>query len=70
MLPFSQVWLPFIYLYGVGGIFFGLSMFFIYKSGGIDLSRKRHRYWNKVMYFGFFYFVVFHLVMIYTALYL
>lgn len=70
MIPFSQTWLPFIYLYGVGGLFFIIGMIIIYKAKSIDLTRKRHRYWNRILYFGFFYFAVMHLVMILAALYL
>ncbi len=70
MLPFSQVWLPFIYLYGVGGIFFAISMFLIRKSKSINLNLKRDRYWYRVLYFGFFYFVALHLILILAALYL
>ncbi|MFH0736372.1 MAG: hypothetical protein V1773_17645 [bacterium] len=70
MPPFSQTWLPFIYLYGVGGVFFILCMIVISRSKGLNLTRKRHRYWNKILYFGFFYFAFIHLVMILAALYL
>jgi hypothetical protein len=70
MLPFSQVWLPFIYLYVVGGLFFGIAMFLIRKSNSVNMNLKRHRYWYKVLYFGFFYFAIMHLVLILTALYL
>ena len=70
MPSFFNSWLPFIYLYGVGGIFFFTGMYLIKKSGAIDLTIKRHRFWYKVMFFGFFYFVLLHLILTLVALYL
>jgi len=70
MPSFFNSWLPFIYLYGVGGIFFFAGMYIIKKSGAIDLKIKRHRFWYKVMFFGFFYFVLLHFLLTVAALYL
>jgi len=69
-MSFTNTWLPFIYLYGVGGIFFFTGMYTVRKTGGIDLTKRRHRYWYKVMYFGFFYFMAMHAFLILAALYL
>jgi hypothetical protein len=69
MLTFKDIWLPYIYLYGVGGIFFFFGMGLIRKTGGIDLTRKKHRYWYRIMFLGFFYFMLMHLVLILLALY-
>jgi len=69
MPPFSHTWLPFIYLYGVGGLFFLIGMIIIKKSNAIDLKKKRHRFWFKVLIFGFFYFVLFHAFFTLAALY-
>jgi hypothetical protein len=63
-----NTWLPFIYLYGVGGIFFLTGIVVIRKSKSINMNNKRDRYWLKVMYFGFFYFMVIHAVWILIAL--
>src|SRR3989304_2315449 len=60
MLSFFDSWLPFIYLYVAGGIFFFTGIFLIKRSGAIDLTIKRHRFWFKVMIAGFFYFAVMH----------
>ncbi len=68
MLTFKDTWLPFIYLYGVGGIFFFFGMNLIRKTGGVDLKRKKHRYWYKVMFWGYFYFMLMHAVLILLAL--
>ncbi|MCZ7602148.1 MAG: hypothetical protein QY331_13740 [Melioribacteraceae bacterium] len=65
---FFNVWLPFIYLYGVGGIFFTIGMVLVKKAGGYNPAKRRHRYWWKVTIFGFFYFVVLHFVWILLAL--
>ena len=70
MPPFENTWLPFIYLYGVGGIFFLTGMLLIRKAGAVDFSKSRHRYWYKVMIFGFVYFVLLHTLLILAALYL
>jgi len=69
MPSFFNSWLPFIYLYVVGGIFFFSGIFLIKKTGAIDLTIKRHRYWYKVMIFGFFYFVLLHFSLTVIALY-
>lgn len=69
MSSFFNIWAPFFYLYGVGGSFFLLGMIIIKRSGAINLKIKRHRYWYKVLIFGFFYFVVFHIIFTILALY-
>ena len=70
MLPFENTWLPFIYHYGVGGLFFLTGMILIRKTGAVDFTKKRHVYWYKVMIFGFIYFVILHAFLILAALYL
>ncbi len=70
MPPFAQTWLPFIYLYGVGGTFFLSGMIIIKKSKAVNFEKKRHRYWWNVTIFGFFYFMVMHALLILAALYL
>jgi hypothetical protein len=70
MPSFEQTWLPYIYLYGVGGFCFIIGMITIKKSGGIDLTKKRHRHWWNVMISGMIYFMIIHAVLILAALYL
>jgi len=70
MPSFFNSWLPYLYLYLVGGLFFFLGLFLIKKYGAIDLSKKQHRFWMKVMIFGYFYFAAFHALLIIAALYL
>ncbi len=70
MPSFFNTWLPFIYLYGVGGIFFLSGLVIVKKAGSYDSAKKRHRFWWKVTIFGFFYFMIMHAVLIIAALYL
>lgn len=70
MPSFTHTWLPYIYLYGLGGIFFISGMLLVKKAGAIDLTKKRHRYWYRVLVFGFFYFMILHAVWILAAMYL
>jgi hypothetical protein len=69
MPSFFDAWLPYIYLYGIGGIFFFSGLIIIKKSGALDLARKRHKFWLKVMLFGFFYFAALHFLVNIAALY-
>lgn len=64
-----QTWIPYLYLYGVGGIFFTIGMIIIRRSKAIDLRRKRHIWWYKMMYAGFFYFMFIHALFTLIALY-
>lgn len=70
MPTFEQTWLPFIYLYGIGGLFFLTGMIVIKKAGAVNFERKRHRYWWNVLIAGFFYFIFIHAFLILAALYL
>jgi hypothetical protein len=70
MPTFEQTWLSFIYLYGVGGAFFLSGLIIVKKSKAVDFEKKRHRYWWNVSIFGFFYFMVIHVLLILAALYL
>jgi hypothetical protein len=69
MPSFYNTWLPFIYLYGVGGIFFTSGLIIIKKSGAYNPAKKRHRLWWKITILGFFYFMAIHALLILAALY-
>jgi hypothetical protein len=69
MPPFSHTWLPYIYLYGVGGIFFVIGIIITKKSGAMDLKNKKHRFWFKVLLFGFVYYMALHFFLTIAALY-
>ena len=60
MLDFTRTWLPFIYLYGVGGIIFILGMILVLKSCSLDLKRRHHRIWLFILFLGFAWYVVIH----------
>jgi len=61
-MPFSHAWLPYIYLYGVGGLLFGSGLLITIKSGSLDLKRPGHKMWLAVLIFGFFWFMIMHLI--------
>ncbi|WP_337865249.1 hypothetical protein [Ignavibacterium sp.] len=65
-----QPWIPFIYLYGVGGIFFFTGMYIIIKSGALNPNRKHHKWWIKILFGGYFFFLFLHAFLIISALYL
>lgn len=69
MPSFFDSWLPFIYLYVGGGLFFLTGMIIIRKTKAIDMRLKRERFWWKVLIFGYFYFVFIHVTLIIAALY-
>ncbi len=59
-MPFSHTWLPYIYLYGVGGLLFLTGVIITVKSGSLDLKRQSHRTWFQVLFFGMIWFMVMH----------
>lgn len=69
MPDFFQTWLPFVYLYGVGGIFFFFGMFIIIKSGALNPERKQHKFWIRALFGGYLFFMSLHASLIITALY-
>ena len=68
MLDFSRTWLPFIYLYGVGGFAFLVGMYLITKSNALNLRNQKHKKWLYVLIFGFIYYAGIHSVFILLAL--
>ena len=59
-LEFASTWLPYIYLYGVGGFIFLTGMLIIFKSKSINILRLRHRKWYAVLVFGFLWYMAIH----------
>jgi hypothetical protein len=70
MPNFFNTWLPFFYLYGVGGAIFFTGMYIIIKSDSLNLNRKNHKWWVKVLFGGYFFFMSLHAFLIISALYL
>ncbi|MBN1300799.1 MAG: hypothetical protein JW995_06250 [Melioribacteraceae bacterium] len=69
MPSFFDSWLPFFYLYGIGGLFFVLGLVIIRRSGAIDMKKRKHRFWFRVLIGGFIYFALIHALGIIAALY-
>ncbi|MGB0952847.1 MAG: hypothetical protein ACPG31_06460 [Planctomycetota bacterium] len=67
-LPFDRVWLPYLYLYGVGGILFLGGLYLVLRSGSLDLKRPGHRRWLGVLVFGLLWYMGIHLVSTLAAL--
>jgi hypothetical protein len=59
-MPFTHTWLPYIYLYGVGGLLFLIGVIVVVKSGSLDLKKSHHRLWFTVLFFGIVWFMVMH----------
>ena len=70
MPSFSHSWLPFLYLYGVGGFFFVAGLIIVQKAKALSIERKSHRTWRRILIFGFFYYVFIHAILIIAAIYL
>ena len=68
MLDFSRTWLPFIYLYGVGGIAFMIGTILIIKTNALNLSSQSHKNWLVILLFGFIYYAGIHAAFILIAL--
>ena len=68
MLDFSRTWLPFIYLYGVGGIVFALGLILILRTKALRPSYDRHKKWLWVLFYGFFFWAGLHATFIFLAL--
>ena len=60
MLDFNRVWLPFFYLYGVGGLIFIIGMYIAIQSKSIKKERERHKKWFYVLLFGMIYYIGIH----------
>lgn len=59
-LSFERVWLPYLYLYGVGGLCFLAGIVLVVRSGSLDLKRARHRRWLGILAFGFLWYAALH----------
>ena len=67
-MNFYQTWLPFFYLYGVGGIAFLLGTLLIYKTGALRVSHEIHKKWIWVLFYGYFFYAFIHALFIYLAI--
>jgi len=67
-MDFTHTWLPFIYLYGFGGVLFILGVIITLKAGSFNLKRKAHKKWMWVLLFGFVWYMMMHALLIWAAL--
>ena len=67
-MDFTHTWLPFIYLYGLGGILFIAGIIITIKSGSFDLNRKAHKKWMWVIGCGFVWYIMMHALMTWADL--
>ena len=66
-MTFSQTWLPFLYLYGVGGIAFLFGLFIILKSNALRHSYQKHKTWLWVLFYGYLFYAAIHAILIILA---
>lgn len=60
MLPFYETWLPYIYLYGVGGILFLIGLYLTIKHKALNLKLRRHKLWFIILIGGFLWYMAIH----------
>ena len=65
---FQQTWLPFLYLYGVGGIAFFLGLGLIIRTKALRRSFYQHKIWIGILLYGFFFYMSIHAAFIYLAM--
>ena len=67
-MDFAQTWLPFIYLYGVGGLAFLFGLNLILKTKALRVSYSRHKKWVWIFLYGFFFYAGIHALFIFLAI--
>ncbi|MCS5633393.1 MAG: hypothetical protein NZ763_03235 [Candidatus Marinimicrobia bacterium] len=67
-MEFANTWLPFIYLYGVGGIAFVVGMLLILRTKALQVSFDRHKKWLWVLIYGFLFYAGLHATFILLAI--
>lgn len=67
-MEFANTWLPFIYLYGVGGIAFVVGMLLILRTKALEVSSERHKKWLWVLIYGFLFYAGLHATFILLAI--
>ena len=67
-MTFSQTWLPFLYLYGVGGIAFLFGLFIILKSKALRINYQKHKAWLWVLLYGYLFYAAIHAIFIFLAI--
>ncbi|HIB61294.1 MAG TPA: hypothetical protein EYO52_06550 [Candidatus Marinimicrobia bacterium] len=65
---FSHSWLPYFYLYGLGGVFFFSGVYLVWKTKSLDMNKPHHRKWMKILFLGYGWFMALHGVLTFLAL--
>ena len=60
LLDFNRVWVPYLYLYIVGGVAFSIGMYLIIKTRSLNLKKDHHKKWLVVLIVGFIYYASIH----------
>lgn len=68
MLSWTETWLPYIYLYGVGGLIFFSGLRIITRHRALNLQFRKHRYWFWILLGGFIWYAFLHAAVILAAL--
>ncbi len=58
---FKRVWAPYLYLYGIGGIVFLFGVFMIRKYKAVDQESRKERWYFKLLFIGYAWFMAMHL---------
>ena len=64
---FERAWLPYLYLYGAGGLLFAVAVGLVLRSGSLDLRLARHRRWLALLVAGLLWYALLHLAGILAA---
>ena len=67
-MDFEQTWLPFLYLYGIGGIAFLFGMLIIIKNRALRLNYPVHSKWVWILIYGFLFYASIHTLFIFIAI--
>ena len=67
-MDFARVWLPYLYLYGVGGLLFVGGLVLVLRSEAFQRRRPSDRRWLAILVFGFLWYAALHGVGILAAL--
>lgn len=65
---FSRVWLPYIYLYGFGGIVFLLGVYTIKRQKTVDEENPKEKFFFRLLFYGYAWFMGIHLFFTVLAL--
>jgi hypothetical protein len=60
-------WLQIVYQYGLGGIFFGVTLYLIFKQGGARLDNPEDRWMLKILIGGYVGYLTVHTLWAYLA---